>query len=101
LSLLAFNLASTMRLEYEDAAGSCLDLARFQRDVLKAGGRVVKPARRLVLGVARAVTPFWRRLVDRLRRWLLPERLGPRAGPHFRPWMPPPRHAFLAEVRRE
>lgn len=49
LSLLAFNLASMLRIEYEDKAGSCIDLARFQRDVLKAGGRVVKHARRLVL----------------------------------------------------
>jgi hypothetical protein len=101
LSLLAFNLASMLRLEYEDAAGSCFDLGRFQRDVLKAGGRVVKHAKRLVLRVARAVAPFWRRLVDRLRRWTLPPRLGSLAGPHSRAWMPPPRHAFLREVRRE
>jgi len=47
LSLLAFNLASTLRIEYEAEAGSCCDLGRFQRDVLKAGGRVVKHARRL------------------------------------------------------
>jgi len=101
LSLLAFNLASMLRLEYEDAAGSCVDLGRFQRDVLKAGGRVVKQARRLVLRVARAVTPFWRRLVDRLERWSLPKRLGIPAGPHARSWLPPPRHAFLCEVLRE
>jgi hypothetical protein len=66
LSLLAFNLTSMLRLEYEDAAGSCFDLGRFQRDVLKAGGRVVQQTRRLVLRVARVVTPFWRQLVDRL-----------------------------------
>ena len=42
LSLLAFNLASMLRIEYEAAAGSCFDLGRFQRDVLKAGGRVAK-----------------------------------------------------------
>jgi hypothetical protein len=101
LSLLAFDLASMLRLEYEDAAGSCVDLGRFQRDVLKAGGRVVKQARRLVLRVARAVTPFWRLLVDRLRRWSLPRRLGILTGPQLRAWMPPPRHAFLREVRRE
>lgn len=101
LALLAFNLASMLRLEYEDAAGSCFDLGRFQRDVLKAGGRVVKHARRIVLRVARVVTPFWQRLVDRLRRWTLPRRLGALAGPHVRAWMPPPPHAFLREVRRE
>jgi len=101
LALLAFNLASMLRLEYEDAAGSCFDLGRFQRDVLKAGGRVVKHAKRLVLRVARVVTPFWRLLVARLRRWALPSRLGPLVGPRPRAWRPPPRHAFLREVRRE
>ena len=62
LSLLAFNLLSALRIEYEGAAGSCLDLARFQRDVLKAGGRVVKRARRLVLQLAQVVAPFWKQL---------------------------------------
>lgn len=101
LSLLAFNLASLLRLEYEDAAGSCFDLGRFQRDVLKAGGRVVRRARRLVLHVAQVVTTFWRRLIDRLQRWTLPRRIPAPAGPHAREWLPPPPHAFLREVRRE
>lgn len=100
LALLAFNLASMWRLEYEGAAGSCFDLGRLQRDVLKAGGRVVRRARRLVLYGTQVVTPFWRRLVDRLRRWTLPRRLPAPAGPHARAWPPPP-HAFLREVRRE
>lgn len=101
LSLLAFNLVSALRIEYEDAAGSCFDLARFQRDVLKAGGRVVKHARRLVLCVAKVVTPFWRRLLSCFERWKLPRRFPQPKGPRIRSWMPPPRHAFLAEVRRE
>ena len=101
LSLLAFNLASILRLEYEDAAGSCFDLGRFQRDVLKAGGRVVRGARRLVLYVAQVVTPFWRRLIEHLRRWSLPRRIPAPAGPHAREWLPPPSHAYLREVRRE
>ena len=71
LSLLAFNLASLLRIEYEDKAGSCLDLVRFQRDVLKAGGRVVKHARRLVLSVAQAVVPFWKTLIAAISRWKL------------------------------
>jgi hypothetical protein len=100
LSLLAFNLASALRIEYEDAAGSCFDLARFQRDVLKAGGRVVKHARRLVLQVAEVVMPFWQELVTGLRRWKLPCRFPQPQGPRARAWMPPPRHAFLSEVRR-
>ena len=100
LSLLAFNLVSMLRIEYEAEAGSCFDLARFQRDVLKAGGRVVKRARRLVLTVARVVVPFWRRLIDCLRRWQLPDRFPAPRGPRTRTWRPPPRHAYLHEVRR-
>lgn len=101
LSLLAFNLVSMLRIEYEDGAGSCFDLGRFQRDVLKAGGRVVKHARRLVLQVAKVVTSFWQQLVGRFDRWKLPRRFPQPQGPRVCAWMPPPRHAFLAEVRRE
>ena len=86
--------------EYEAAAGSCFDLGRFQRDVLKAGGRVVKQSRRLVLHVARVVAPFWERLVARLRRWKLPTRFPKPRGARPRAWLPPPPHAFLREVRR-
>lgn len=101
LSLLAFNLVSALRIEYEDGAGSCFDLARFQRDVLKAGGRVVKHARRLVLRVAKVVTYFWQRLLERFDRWKLPHRFPQPQGPRVRAWIPPPRHALRAEVRRE
>jgi hypothetical protein len=101
LALLAFNLTSLLRIEYEAAAGSCCDLGRFQRDVLKAGGRVVKHARRLVLHVARVVTPFWEQLVACLRRWKLPSRFPAPRGPSTCGWLPPPRHAFLHEVRRQ
>jgi len=100
LALLAFNLASTLRIEYEDAAGSCFDLARFQRDVLKAGARVTKHARRLVVYLARVVRPFWEELVACLRRWKLPPRFPTPHGPTRRDWIPPPRHAFASEVRR-
>jgi hypothetical protein len=101
LSLLAFNLASMLRIEYEDKAGSCVDLGRFQRDVLKAGGRVVKHARRLVLYVAQVVTPFWQRLIACINCWKLPSRFPKPHGSRPRDWMPPPSHAFLQEVRRE
>jgi len=100
LALLAFNLVSTLRIEYEDAAGSCFDLARFQRDVLKAGARVTKHARRLVVYLARVVRPFWEELVACLRRWKLPPRFPTPHGPTRRDWIPPPRHAFASEVRR-
>lgn len=100
LSLLAFNLASTLRIEYEAAAGSCFDLGRFQRDVLKAGGRVVKHSRRLVLQVARVVAPFWEQLIACLSRWKLPPRFPLPQGARVRAWLPPPRHAFQREERR-
>lgn len=100
LSLLAFNLASMLRIEYEASAGSCCDLGRFQRDVLKAGGRVVKHARRLVLQVAQVIAPFWERLIACMRHWRLPRRFPTPRGPRVRAWMPLPRQAFLREVRR-
>jgi hypothetical protein len=100
LALLAFNLASALRIEYEDRAGSCFDLARFQRDVLKAGARVAKHARRLIVCVAQVVRPFWEELVRCLRRWKLPPRFPAPRGPRPRHWLPPPRHAFASEVRR-
>jgi hypothetical protein len=80
LSLLAFNLASMLRIEYEAEAGSCFDLGRFQRDVLKAGARVVKGSRRLIVQVARVVAPFWERLVAAIGRWRLPDRFGTPRG---------------------
>jgi hypothetical protein len=101
LSLLAFNLVSALRIEYEYEAASCFDLVRFQRDVLKAGGRVVKHARRLVLHVAKVVTSFWEQLLRRLARWKLPHRFPQPRGPQLRDWIRAPRHAFLKEVRRE
>lgn len=100
LSLLAFNLASMLRIEYEGAAGSGCDLGRFQRDVLKAGGRVVKGSNRLLLYVARVVAPFWQQLAACLHRWKLPARFPQPRGARSRAWLPLPRHAFLHEVRR-
>lgn len=100
LALLAFNLASTLRIEYEAAAGSCMDLGRFQRDVLKAGGRVTKGSRQLIVSVAAVVRPYWQLLVACLRRWRLPDRWPAPRGPRLRSWMPLPSHAFTSEVRR-
>jgi hypothetical protein len=100
LALLAFNLGSMLRIEYEAATGGGCDLGRFQRDVLKAGGRVVKGAHRLLMYVAKVVAPFWERLVACLDRWKLPTRFPKPCGPHSRIWMPPPPHAFREERRR-
>jgi hypothetical protein len=38
MALLAFNLANIVRSEHESVQGSCMDLGRFQSQVLKAGG---------------------------------------------------------------
>ena len=100
LALLAFNLASLLRCELEDHVGGCWDLARFQRSALKAGARVVKGSRRLLMDVAEAVAPLWESLLERLRRWTLPKRWPTPRGPACRSWTPPPRHAFLREVLR-
>jgi hypothetical protein len=72
----------------------------FPWPIFKAGGRVAKHSGRLKLYVARVVTPFWNRLVACLSRWKLPARFPPPRGARVRAWMPPPRHAFLHEVRR-
>jgi hypothetical protein len=101
LSLLAFNLANMLRCELEDGAGACWDLGRFQKSVLKAGGRIAKKAGRVIVDLAAAVVPLWERLVARLQRWRLPQRFPQPRRPLYRPFIPPPRHAFLTRVIRE
>jgi Transposase DDE domain group 1 len=101
LSLLAFNLANMLRCEMEDAGGACWDLGRFQKSVLKAGGRIVKKAGRVIVDLAAAVVPLWERLVARLGRWRLPKRYPLPRPPAYRLFTPPPRHAFLTRVIRE
>jgi hypothetical protein len=98
---LAFNLANMLRCELEDGAGACWDLGRFQKSVLKAGGRITKKAGRVILTLAQAVVPLWERLVARLGQWQLPKRYPEPRRPAYRPFMPLPRHAFLTRVIRE
>jgi DDE family transposase len=100
LSLLAFNLNSMLRGELEDETGNGWDLGRVQTSVLKAGGRVIKAGRRLVVELAQAVVPLWNLLVARIRRWALPARWAAPRGPIARDWMPPPAHAHLHAVLR-
>jgi hypothetical protein len=101
LPLLAFNLANMLRCELEDEAGACWDLGRFQKSVLKAGGRIVRKAGRVIVDLAAAVLPLWERVVARLQRWRLPKRFPIARRPAYRPFLPPPRHAFLTRVIRE
>ena len=98
LALLAFNAASMLRNELEDALGGCWDLRRFQQTVLRAGGRVVKHARRLWLHIEQSVERFWTILTARIGQLRLPARWDPPAGARTRTWVPPPSHAHLSLV---
>jgi hypothetical protein len=98
LALLAFNLTSMLRCELEDDAGACLDLRRFQRQVLQAGARVTKHSRRLCVDLAKAVSESWERLIKRIAGWRLPKRWPAPLGAGMRAWVAPPPHAFLEEV---
>jgi hypothetical protein len=100
LALLAYNLASLARLELEDEVGGCWDLKRFQLSVLKAGGRVTKHARRLLLRVAQSVQQLWILLQRRIDRWKPSPQFEQPKIPQSRRWTPPPKHAFLNEVLR-
>jgi hypothetical protein len=98
LALLAFNMTSMLRNEFEDALGGCWDLHRFQQSVLRAGGRVVKHARRLWLHVEQSVAEFWRTMTTRISQLRLPSRWNSPRGARLRAWIPPPSHAHLALV---
>jgi hypothetical protein len=100
IALLAFNLAGVVRNEHEDVQGSCMDLGRFQSQVLKAGALVIKHSRRVIVRVARSVQDFWERLSGRFAGWKLPDRLQANIGPNRRALRPPPSHAHLIEVLR-
>jgi hypothetical protein len=100
LKLLAFNLAGMVRGELEDASGNGWDLKRVQQTVLRAGARVVKHGRKLMVDVARAAAVVWERLLARVGRWWRDPAWG-RSGPRRRVWIAPPAHAHLALVLRE
>lgn len=84
MALQAFNLASIVRNEHEDVQGSCMDLGRFQNQVLQAGALVIKHFRRVIVRVARSVQGFWERLSGRFSAWKLPDRLHANIGPNRR-----------------
>jgi hypothetical protein len=101
LALLAFNMTSMLRNEFEDALGGCWDLHRFQQSVLRAGGRVVKHARRLWLHVEESVGSFWRVMTQRIGQLRLPSRWSSPHGASRRDWVPPPPHSHLSLVLRD
>ena len=100
LALLAFNMTTMLRNEFEDAVGGCWDLHRFQQSVLRAGGRVVKHARRLWLSIEQSVGPFWQAMTERIAQLRLSARWKSPQGARRRVWVPPPSHAHLALVLR-
>ena len=101
LALLAFNLATMLRNEFEDELGGCWDLRRFQQSVLRAGGRVVKHARRLWLNIEQSAGGFWRIMTKRIGQLRLPNRWKQPRGARPRNWIPPPAHAHLSLVLRD
>ncbi len=101
LALLAFNLATMLRNELEDELGGCWDLHRFQRTVLRAGGRVVKHSRRLWLHIEQGLSALWSIVAARISQLRLPGNWQAPRGARHREWVPPPRHAHLAYVPRD
>lgn len=101
LGLLAFNLANLLRIELEDTLGGCWDLGRFRDYVLKAGGRVAKRSRRLIVHLTQAVIGFWQHVLKRIATWRLASRFPLPRGPTVHTWRQPPRHAHLVEVLRD
>jgi hypothetical protein len=101
LCLLALNLVNMLRIELEHSVGGCWDLKRFNNYVLKAGGRVAKHSRRLIVHLAESVVKFWGRLVESISSWRRVPRFPQVRGPTSHGWRPPPRHAHLSEVLRD
>ena len=98
LGLLAFNLAGILRGEVESVSFDGWDLGRFQRSVLKVGGRLVKGGRRLWFDLAASAGPLWECLIKRMRRWR--EYWTKPAQPRPRQWVLLPRHAHRSPVLR-
>jgi hypothetical protein len=101
LAMLAFNVTTMLRNEFEDATGGCWDLHRFQQSVLRAGGRVVKGARRLQLQIEESVGAFWQTMTERISQLRLASLWTPPQGARSRRYVPPPSHAHLALVLRD
>lgn len=101
LALLAFNMTTMLRNEFEDALGGCWDLRRFQQTVLRAGGRVAKHARRLWLHIEESVASFWKVMTQRITQLRLAARWRRPRGARSRNYIPPPSHAHKSLVLRD
>ena len=100
LAMLAFNMTTILRNEFEAAVGGSWDLHRFQQSVLRAGGRVVKHARRVCLHIEQSVGSFWKVMTKRIGQLRLASRWTTPLGARRRVWVPPPPHAHLSLVLR-
>lgn len=100
IALLAFNLTSMLRNEFEAAVGGGWDLQRFQQSVLRAGGRVVKHARRVWLNIEQSVGAFWRAMIKQIGQLRLASKWSAPHGARRRDWVPPPSHAHQSLVLR-
>ncbi len=100
LALLAFNMTTMLRNEFEAAVGGSWDLHRFQQLVLRAGGRVVKGARRLWLHVEESVSSFWKVMIRQIGQLRLASQWSSPHGTRRRDWVPPPPHSHRSLVLR-
>ena len=100
LAMLAFNMTTILRNEFEAAVGGSWDLHRFQQSVLRVGGRVVKHARRVGLHIEESVRSFWKVMTKRIGQLRLASRWTPPHGARRRGWVPPPPHSHLSLVLR-
>lgn len=87
----AFNLLSVLRAEMEvELVG--VDLGRMQKRLLRAGGRIVKHSRRLVLKIAKTAGGWWRLGLDRLEKMTVAALRRMKRTP----WKSVPIHAHLS-----
>jgi hypothetical protein len=101
LGLPAFNLASMLRIEFEDELGGCWDLQRFQQTVLRTGARVAKHSRRLVIYIEESVRTFWSVMSSRIRSLRLANLWPPPRGVRPRAYTPLPSHAHQKLILRD
>lgn len=101
LAMLAFNMTTMLRNELEAALGGSWDLRRFQQSVLRAGGCVVKHARRVWLHIEQSAGSFWKVMTRQIGQLRLASRWSSPHGAHHRDWVPPPPHAHLSLVLRD
>jgi hypothetical protein len=101
LALLAFNLTTMLRNEFEDAMGGQWDLHRFQQSVLRTGGLIVKHARRLKLQIEQSVGSFWDVMAKRISKLRLSSLWVQPKGARHRDYIPPPSHSHLSLVLRD